>query len=102
MKRAQLLFAVLPIFLAFAASAASTDTWVGGTGNNFSTIGNWTYSSGSGPVASGDSLTFSGAGSTTPNNDETGFTFGGLTFSGTTVYTVGGNDFTLGSGASIA
>jgi autotransporter-associated beta strand protein len=89
-------------FLAQVAFSASTDTWVGGSGNNFSTTANWTYSSGSGPVASGDSLTFSGAGSTTPNNDETGFTYGNITFSGTTVYTIGGNSFTLGSAGSIA
>ena len=88
--------------LAPAAFAASTDTWVGGSGNNFSTTANWTYSSGSGPVATGDSLTFSGAGSTTPNNDESAFTYGGISFSGATVYTVGGNPFTLASGGIIA
>ncbi len=102
MNRTQLLFASLLGATTFAALGASTDTWVGGTGNNFSTTANWSYSSGSGPVASGDSLSFAGAGSTTPNNDETGFTFGGLSFSGSTIYTVGGNDFTLASGASIA
>src|ERR1041385_6844023 len=90
------------VLLAPAAPAASTDTWVGGTGNNFSTTANWTYSTGSGPVASGDSLAFSGAGSITPNNDETGFTYGAITFSGTTAYTIGGNPFTLASGGGIA
>ena len=88
-------------WLAPAAFAASTDTWVGGTGNNFSTTANWTYSSGSGPVATGDSLVFGGAGSTIPNNDETGFTFNSIGFSSTVAYTLGGNAFTLASGGSI-
>jgi len=96
---------VLPVLvlslLASAAFAASTDTWVGGTGSNFGTTGNWTYSSGSGPIASGDSLIFSGAGAITPNNDQTGFTFGAITFSGTTVYSLGGNPFTLASAGTI-
>jgi hypothetical protein len=78
--------------------AQSTDTWVGGTGNNFSTIANWNYSSSSGPVASGDSLVFAAAGSTTPNNDETGFGFPAISFAaGAQAYTIGGNAFTLGT-----
>jgi hypothetical protein len=76
--------------------AQSTDTWVGGTGNNFSTTANWNYSSSSGPVASGDSLVFAAAGSTTPNNDETGFGFPAINFAaGAQAYTIGGNPFTL-------
>ncbi len=89
------------ITLLAAVAPAATDTWVGGTGNNFSTTANWTYSSGSGPVATGDSVVFGGAGSTTPNNDNTGFTYGVIGFAGTTAYTVGGNAFTLASGGSI-
>jgi autotransporter-associated beta strand protein len=78
--------------------AVNTDTWVGGTGNNFSTIANWNYSSSSGPVASGDSLVFAAAGSTTPNNDETGFGFPAISFAaGAQAYTIGGNAFTLGT-----
>jgi fibronectin-binding autotransporter adhesin len=102
MKHMHVLFASTLLGISsFSGLAASTDTWVGGSGNNFSTTGNWTYSSGSGPVASGDSLVFSGAGSATPNNDTTGFTYGGITFNGTTLYAVGGNPFTLASGGSI-
>src|ERR1022692_4792325 len=102
-RTSSLLSALLALaLLAPAAFAANTDTWIVGSGNNFSTLANWTYSPGPGPVATGDSLVFSGAGPTTPNNDETGFTYGGITFSGTTLYTVGGNAFTLASGGSIA
>ena len=76
--------------------AASTNTWVGGSGNNFSTTANWSYSSGSGPLASGDSLIFGSTGSTTPNNDETAFSFNSITFTNTAqAYTVGGNGLTL-------
>src|ERR1035441_9455647 len=75
--------------------AASTDTWVGGSSNNFSTTANWSYSAGSGPLASGDSLIFGSAGSTTPNNDETAFYFSNITFNNTAqAYTVGGNGLT--------
>jgi fibronectin-binding autotransporter adhesin len=81
-----------------ATFAANTNTWVGGSGNNFSTSANWTYSPGPGPVASGDSLLFSGAGSTTPNNDETSFTFASITFTNTTLYNIGGNAFTMSGG----
>jgi autotransporter-associated beta strand protein len=85
--------------LAPAASAASTNTWVGGTGNNFSTLANWTYSSGTGPAASGDTLLFSGAGSLAPNNDLSGATYSGIGFSGAALYTLGGNAFTLAGGS---
>jgi autotransporter-associated beta strand protein len=88
--------------LAPAGFAASTNTWVGGSGNSFSTLANWTYSSGGGPVASGDSLLFLGAGSLTPNNDLSGATFSGIGFNGSALYTVGGNAFTLASGGSIS
>jgi autotransporter-associated beta strand protein len=101
-KTSSLLPSLLALaLLAPAAFAADTDTWVGGSGNNFSTSGNWTYSPGPGPVATGDSLVFGGAGSTTPNNDETGFTFNSIGFSSTVAYTLGGNSFTLASGGSI-
>jgi len=96
---------LLGIFLALAPSAfaVSTNTWVGGTGNNFSTTGNWMYNSGSGPVATGDSLIFAAAGSTTPNNDETAFTYGGITFSsGAQAYTISGNAFTNGGNITVS
>ena len=82
--------------------AQSTDTWVGGTATaglyDFNTTVNWTYSSGSGPVVTGDSLMFAGTGSTTPTNNEVGFVFDAITFnSGAQAYTIVGNSFTLGT-----
>ena len=75
-----------------------SDTWLGGSGNNFSTVANWIYSIGSGPVSNADALVFDSAGSTTPNNDETGFTYSAITFNpGAQTYTIGGNSFTLGT-----
>jgi autotransporter-associated beta strand protein len=89
------------VLLAPAALATGTDTWVGGSGNNFSTAANWSYSSGSGPVASGDLLVFGAAGSTTPDNDENNFTFAGIIFnSGASAYAIGGNAFSLGGSIS--
>jgi fibronectin-binding autotransporter adhesin len=95
--RAAWTFTLALALLAPAAFAANTDTWIVGSGNNFSTLANWTYSPGPGPVITGDSLVFGGAGSTTPNNDETGFTFNGITFNwgASQAYTIGGNAFTL-------
>jgi hypothetical protein len=61
-------------------------------------MANWTYSSGSGPLANGDSLVFNTAGSTSPNNNETNFTFPSTTFnSGANADTIGGSAFTLGT-----
>lgn len=40
-----------------SANAASTNTWFGNTDANWGTSGNWTFSSGAGPVASGDFVT---------------------------------------------
>ena len=99
----RLLFSALAVLTGSALNlrAASTDVWVGGSGNTFSPTANWTYSSGVGPVASGDTLLFGGAGSTTPNNDLTAFTFNNIGFSNTVAYTLSGNDFTLASGGSI-
>jgi len=76
----------------------NSDTWVGGAGNNFSTVANWTYSIGSGPVSNADALVFDSVGSTTPNNDETGYGYSTITFNpGAQAYTIGGNDFMLGT-----
>jgi autotransporter-associated beta strand protein len=75
--------------------AASTDTWVGGSAN-FSTTANWSYSSGSGPLASGDSLIFGSTGSTSPNNDITSLSVNNLTINtGASAFTFGGNGLTL-------
>ena len=76
----------------------NTDTWVGGSGNNFSPVANWTYSIGAGPITNSDALVFDSVGSTTPNNDLTGFNISTLTFNpGAQAYTIGGNAFTLGT-----
>jgi fibronectin-binding autotransporter adhesin len=84
-----------------SARAASTNTWVGNTDANWNTAGNWTFSSGSGPVASGDSLVFGAAGSSglTLNNNISGLTLDKITFnSGASDFTIGGNGLTLGTG----
>lgn len=84
-----------------SASAASTNTWVGNTDANWSTVANWSYSSGSGPVASGDSLVFGAAGTAgaSLNNDIAGLSINNLTFSsGASSFTFGGNGFTNGTG----
>ena len=83
------------------ARAASTDTWLGNTSANFSASANWTFSSGSGPVASGDSLVFgaAGTGGTLLTNDITGTPiFTAITFNtGAGIFSIGGNSFTLGT-----
>jgi autotransporter-associated beta strand protein len=95
------IFSLIALLAAPSAFAASTDTWVGNQVDaNFSTTANWTYSSGSGPVASGDSLVFGAAGSagTTLNEDQAGLVFNAITFGATaSAYTIGGNGFTLGT-----
>jgi autotransporter-associated beta strand protein len=76
----------------------NSDTWLGGTGNNFSTATNWIYAIGSGPVSNSDALVFGSAGSTTPNNDESGFGFSTITYNaGAQSFTIGGNPFSLGT-----
>ena len=62
--------ALLALFALFGfnpqALAASTDTWVGSAGStNLATATNWTYTSGSGPVGTGDSLVFTSANAST-------------------------------------
>jgi len=79
--------------------AASIDTWVGNTDANFSTVANWTYSSGSGPAASGDSWVFGAAGTagTTLTDDVgtgTSFNVTNITFNaGAPAYTILNNGF---------
>jgi autotransporter-associated beta strand protein len=76
----------------------NADTWLGGSGNNFSTLANWLYSIGSGPVSNSDALVFGSVGSTTPNNDESSFGYSTLTFNpGAQAFTIGGNAFMLGT-----
>jgi len=76
----------------------NSDTWIGGTGNNFSTLANWIYAIGSGPVSNSDALVFGSVGSTTAFNDESGFGYSTLTFNpGAQAYTISGNAFTLGT-----
>ena len=84
-----------------SAFAASTDTWVGNTSVNFSSAANWTYSSGTGPVASGDSLVFNAGGSSGASltDDLTaGTTFNSISFgTAASAYTIGGNSLDLGT-----
>ena len=76
----------------------NSDTWVGGSGNDFSTLANWIYAIGSGPVTNTDALVFGSVGSTTPYNDETGFAYSTITYNpGAQSFTIGGNAFTLGT-----
>lgn len=95
------LLALAGMLVVSNVKAVSNDTWVGGTGNNFSTVANWSYSSGSGPVATGDSLIFDVVGSLAPNNDLTSFIFPSITYnSSAQAYTLGGNAFTLGTNSA--
>ncbi len=76
----------------------NSDTWLGGAGNNFSTVTNWLYALGSGPVSNSDALVFGSVGSPTPDNDEAGFGCSTITFNpGAQAYTIGGNAFSLGT-----
>jgi len=95
--RCRLLLPLMLPFMAVLASAAATATWVGNTSANWSQSPNWTYSSGSGPVANGDSLVFNAAGSsgTTLNNDIAGLTVRNLTIKGPGAFTFGGNGLVL-------
>ncbi|HZI33217.1 MAG TPA: hypothetical protein VFF11_12820, partial [Candidatus Binatia bacterium] len=89
------------VFATLSASAASTNTWVGNTDANWGASGNWTFSSGSGPVASGDSLVFGAAGTSglALNNNLSGLTLNKLTFnSGAGSFTFGGNNISIGTG----
>lgn len=82
------------------ANAGATDTWTGLVDNNLATAGNWSYSTGAGPVATGDALVFdvSGPGGTSLVNNETNFAFSSMLFtSAAAAYTVAGNALTLGN-----
>jgi uncharacterized repeat protein (TIGR01451 family) len=74
------------------ASAATTRTWLGGSGNNWSTAANW---SPVGAPVNGDALIFPGsATSFTPNNDIPGLDLASIELSGTG-YVVGGLSLTI-------
>lgn len=93
-----LLVSALPVI---SALAAGTDTWGGNTDANWGTAANWTTVGGSTPPANGDSLVFGAAGSagTSLNNDIPSLMLNKLTFnSGASMFTIGGNALTLGSG----
>jgi autotransporter-associated beta strand protein len=94
----RLIGALAGVALATLSASASTNIWTGNTDANWGTSGNWTFSHGSGPVASGDSLVFGAAGAsgTSLNNDIASLSVNNLTFSsGASAFTFGGNAFTL-------
>ena len=79
---------------------AGNDTWDGGGGdNNWNTALNWTAGSANRPPATGDALFFDGSTQLTANNNDSGFTFAGLTFNSTAgAFTLTGNSFTASAG----
>ena len=85
------------------ASAGNTAWSTGAANGNFSAV-NWTTSSttggaATGTAATGDSLFFDGSTTTLLNNNDTAFTFAGLTFNAdAAAYTIGGNLFNLSGG----
>jgi hypothetical protein len=84
--------------LASAVVFAQTATWVGNTSANSSATTNWTFSSGSGPVANGDSLVFGAAGSAGASltNDKSSLLVNNFTINPrASAFTFGGNNFTL-------
>jgi hypothetical protein len=76
--------ALVGVAITTLSARAATDAWVGNTDADWGTAGNWTFSSGAGPVASGDSLVFGAAGAsgTSLNNNLSGLTINKLTFNG--------------------
>jgi fibronectin-binding autotransporter adhesin len=98
----------LTLALALLAQAAFAAQWAWNTAPNSATFSgaNWTSGttpgSGTGTPSSGDSLYFGTSSQLSPNNDFSAYTFGGITFnSGASVFSIGGNQFTLASAASI-
>jgi fibronectin-binding autotransporter adhesin len=99
------LLALFALFGFNPQALAATDTWTGadaGPSTDWATGDNWLYSAGTGPVASGDSLIFTGtngSGSTLLTNSLTnsGFLINGITFNaGSPAYIMSGNGFELG------
>lgn len=90
----------LAVFFSGKAVAAN-DAWATTPASgNFSGV-NWTTgattpAAPTGTAASGDALYFGTSSITSLTNDDSGYTFAGLTFnSGASTYTIGGNSFTL-------
>jgi len=86
--------------LAPLSALAANDAWsTSPSSGNFSGT-NWTTGatvagSATGTAASGDALYFGTSTTTTLTNDDSGFTFAGITFnSGASAFTIGGNSFT--------
>ncbi|HEY2759844.1 MAG TPA: hypothetical protein VGI75_03855, partial [Pirellulales bacterium] len=64
------------LFAAAAARAATTDTWIGNSGPEWGTNGNWTTTNASGIPATGDTLVFDGTGNSgVPSDDNLGNAF---------------------------
>jgi fibronectin-binding autotransporter adhesin len=100
--------AALSGLLSHRAQAGSIDTWGGSAAStDWATTGNWSYSSGTGPVASGDSLVFTSANASASANltdtlTSNTFLINGITFNaGSVAYSMTGNAFELSSGSSI-
>jgi len=89
---------LLFLFLARHESALGSDTWVGGSDANWSTGANWLSTTNPGNNFN-TSLTFNSASLLSLNNDLTGGTTTGLSFT-SSAFVIGGNSFTLSGGAS--
>ena len=97
--------AMLALFALFGfnpqALAVSTDTWTGATSTDWATASNWVYSTGSGPVATGDSIVFTntntqGTAALTDTLTTSTFLLAGITFNAPAIsYTMAGNAFEL-------
>ena len=96
--------AALALFALFGfnpQALAAVDTWTGATGTDWATATNWAYSTGSGPVATGDSLVFTntnteGTATLTDTLTSSSFLLAGITFNAPAIgYTTTGNAFEL-------
>ena len=88
------LWTILSCFVVIQAYA-DTKTWTGGAGNAlFSSASNWNPA---GAPASGDALVFANSSALNVTNDLVGYSFSGITVSGSAAVTFqsGGNGFTL-------
>jgi len=90
-----------PLIFGSVTAQAATQAWATTpTSGNFADS-NWTVATtpattGTDTVSSGDSLYFGTSSTTALTNNDTGFTFAGITFnSGASAFTIGGNSFTL-------
>ena len=95
----------IAIFAGFSASAANNWAWDTAPGTAYFSGGNWTSGttpgSGTSTPASGDSLFFGTSSRTLLTNDNSSFTYAGITHnSGASALTIAGNAFTLTGGIS--